>query len=56
MMEFTGLDATAATELLWNTYNPQYAVWLPFAGIGVAAIIALVIFSRMARRWSDMNA
>ena len=56
MMEVTGLDAVAATELLWNTYNPQYAVWLPFAAIGVAAIIALVVFARMARRWSDMNA
>ena len=26
------------------------------AAIGVAAIIALVIFSRMAKRWKDMDA
>ena len=45
-----------ATRLLWDTYQPQYAVWLPFAAIGVAAVIALAIFGRMARRWSDMNA
>ena len=56
LMEVTGLDATAATALLWDTYSPQYAVWTPFAAIGVAAIIALVIFARMARKWSDMNA
>ena len=56
LMEVTGMDATAATTLLWDTYSPQYAVWTPFAAIGVAAIIALVIFARMARKWSDMNA
>jgi hypothetical protein len=56
LQEVTGLDATAATDLLWNTYSPGTAVWLPFAGIGVAAIIALVIFARLARRWQDMDA
>jgi hypothetical protein len=52
----TGLDAVAATDLLWNTYSPGPNVWYPFAGIGVAAIIALVVFARMARRWKDMDA
>lgn len=52
----TGLDPQQATDLLWVTYNPQYKVWFPIAAIGVAAIIALVVFARMARRWSDMNA
>jgi len=56
MMAVSGLDARAATAILWDTYSPQYAVWLPFAAIGVAAIAALVVFARMARRWSDMNA
>jgi len=56
MCEVTGLDATACTELLWNTYNPQYKVWIPFAGIGVFAIFALVIYARLAQRWNDMNA
>ena len=55
MQEVTGLDAVQATEVLWNTYHPQYMVWLPFAAIGVVAIIALVIFARLARRWNDMN-
>ena len=56
LQEVLGIDSIAATRLLWDTYNPQYHVWLPFAAIGVAAIIALIIFNQMARRWSDMNA
>ena len=56
MQQVTGMDAQQATTLLWNTYDPQYHVWLPFAGIGVAAIIALVFFARAARKWADMDA
>jgi MFS family permease len=56
MQEVTGLDAVAATDMLWNTYSPGTAVWLPFAYIGFAAIIALIVFARMARRWKDMDA
>jgi hypothetical protein len=54
--EWTGLGPAAATQLLWDTYQPQYAVWIPFACIGVGATIALAVFGRLARRWSDMNA
>jgi MFS family permease len=56
LQEVTGLNAVEATQLLWNTYQPQYAVWLPFAAVGGAAIIALAIFGQMAKKWSDMNA
>jgi len=56
LQEVTGLDSVAATRLLWDTYDPQYAVWIPFALVGVTAAVALWIFGRMARRWSDMNA
>jgi hypothetical protein len=44
------------TRMLWDTYDPQYKVWLPFAAIGVLATIALGIFGQMAKRWADMNA
>ena len=37
------MDAAAATNLLWTTYHPQYKVWIPFACIGLVAIVALVI-------------
>ncbi len=56
LQEVLGIDARAATELLWTTYKPGVAVWLPFAGIGLAAVLALVIFARLARRWQDMDA
>jgi len=56
LMEVMGLDAAGATQLLWDTYSPQLVVWLPFAAIGVAAAIALVIFGQLAKRWKDMDA
>lgn len=56
LQELSGLDATAATKLLWETYDPQYSVWLPFAAIGAVSAIALAIFGQRAKRWSDMNA
>ena len=51
-----GDSAKVATKLLWEKYDPQYRVWLPFAGIGLVAIIALAIFGQMAKRWKDMDA
>jgi hypothetical protein len=56
LQEVLGMDAVQTTQLLWDTYSPHLYVWLPFAAIGVIAIIALVIFSQMAKRWDDMNA
>ncbi len=56
LQELTTTTAPQATQLLWDTYSPQYAVWIPFAIVGVFAVIALIIFSQMAKRWSDMNA
>jgi len=44
------------TRMLWEKYDPQYHVWIPFAAIGILAAIALGIFGRMARNWADMNA
>ncbi len=56
LQEVTGLDPVQATHMLWNTYSPHLYVWLPFAAIGVIAVIALIIFAQMAKRWDDMNA
>jgi len=44
------------TRMLYDKYDPQYKVWIPFASIGVLAAIALAIFGQMAKRWKDMNA
>jgi len=56
LQELTGQDAVQVTKMLWAEYSPQYHVWIPFAAIGVAAVIALLIFSQMAKRWKDMDA
>ncbi len=56
LQEVLGVDGPTATKLLWDTYDPQYHTWIPFAAIGVAAAIALAIYGKMAKRWSDMNA
>ena len=56
LQEVTGLDAAAATQLLWETYSPHLHVWIPFAVVGLISALALWIFGRMARRWSDMDA
>ncbi|HUU85363.1 MAG TPA: MFS transporter [Phycisphaerae bacterium] len=49
-------SAQSTTRLLWERYDPQYKVWIPFAAIGILAAIALGIFGQMAKRWADMNA
>ncbi len=54
LIERTGLDAQAATDLLWNTYDP-WIVWLPIVGVGIVSILALLAFNRAASRWADMN-
>ena len=56
LQEVLGVDGVEATRLLWDTYHPQYNVWIPFAAIGVVAAIALGIFGQLAKRWKDMNA
>jgi len=56
LQEVLQIDGAEATKLLWNIYDPQYAVWIPFAAIGVVATVALIIFGQMAKRWKDMNA
>lgn len=56
LQEVLAMDGPAATQLLWDTYHPQYYVWIPFAAIGVVAALALAVFGQMAKRWKDMNA
>lgn len=45
-----GIDSGKTTELLWNTYNPQY-FWIPFLIIGIASTIGIFIYSRKVRNY-----
>lgn len=56
LQEVLGEGPVQCTRLLWETYNPQYHVWIPFASVGVLAAIALAIYGQLAKRWKDMNA
>ena len=41
-----GVDAWQARQLLWNTYEP-YHMWLVFALIGLASMLAIVVYNRV---------
>jgi MFS family permease len=56
LMQLEGLDAQAATELLWQTYDPHLWVWIPFAAIGTIAAVSLLVFGHLAKKWKDMDA
>lgn len=56
LQEELSINAVEATRLLWDTYHPQYYVWLPFATTGLIAMIAFAVFDRLAIKWRDMDA
>jgi len=49
-----GLDAGAASHLLWTTYQP-YQIWYLLAGVGFASLVGIMIFSKASKRWADLN-
>jgi len=49
-----GIDAAAATQLLWETYPLQYHFWIPILAIGLISIGGFAIFDRKAEKWADM--
>lgn len=42
------LDAAGATRLLWHAYRP-YELWYPFAAIGLASAVGILLYSRWVR-------
>jgi proton-dependent oligopeptide transporter, POT family len=50
LQEVLHLNAADTTHLLWTTYEP-YRLWYPFAGIGLAAAVAIFFYARWVRRW-----
>lgn len=49
LQEALGVNATEATNLLWNTYQP-HTLWYPFAAIGFASALGIFIYSIWVRK------
>jgi MFS family permease len=55
LQDMLGIDAAAATKLLWETYHPQYHFWSPILAIGLISIVGFAMFGRKAEGWADMD-
>lgn len=55
LQDVLGIDASAVTKLLWETYHPQYHFWIPILAIGLISIVGFAMFGRKPERWADMN-
>jgi dipeptide/tripeptide permease len=55
LQRLTGLDPRAVTDLLWHRYSPQNFWWF-FVAIGVLSAGGMIIYSRVARKWTTENA
>jgi MFS family permease len=44
--QLMGMDQSAITNYLWNTYHPS-RIWMVFSGIGVATVLALFLYDRL---------
>ena len=49
-----GEDANTVTDLLWTTYKP-YHVWYWFSAVGFASLAGILVFSRISKRWKDLD-
>ena len=55
LQDVLGIEAAAATKLLWETYHPQYHFWIPILAIGLVSILWFAVYSHRAESWSDMS-
>ena len=55
LMQQTGMSATDATRMLFETYNPS-VVWWPFAAMGIFSAVMLSVYNHYAKKWEDANA
>ena len=47
-------DAASVNQLLWDTYHP-YDIWYPFAAAGFLSLVGMLVFSRISKRWKDLD-
>lgn len=50
VMQVTGMDASQATTLLWDMYDP-YKLWYQFAAIGIASAIGMYFYSKWVKKF-----
>ena len=50
LQEILKLNASDATNLLWNTYHP-YTLWYGFAGVGLGAAVGIVLYSLWIKKY-----
>jgi MFS family permease len=55
LQAYAHTDARGATQLLWDTYHP-YQFWYGFVAIGILSAIGMVIYARIASKWTTENA
>ena len=55
LQDFTHMDARGATQLLWDMYHP-YTFWYPFVAVGLLSAVGMLIYARLALRWTTENA
>ena len=55
LTEVTGLDATAATKMLWESYEP-FTLWFPFAAVGLAAAVGMLFYSNWVKQHATADA
>jgi proton-dependent oligopeptide transporter, POT family len=54
LVKVLGQDGKAVNQLLWDTYHP-YTIWYIFSAIGVCSLVGMLVFSRVSKRWKDMD-
>lgn len=54
LTETLGASGAEVNRLLWDTYEP-YVVCYPFAAIGAASLVGMLVFSRLSKRWEGLD-
>ena len=54
LQQHLGMDATAATQMLWSTYHP-WKLWIPFVALGLLSAFGIWLYSRWIERDTAAN-
>lgn len=54
LQQHLGMDASAATRMLWSTYHP-WKLWIPFVALGLLAALGIWLYSRWIEKDTAAN-